>query len=130
MYASHKEIPNTYKKLIMEQTLEMRVKDVPLAVCNEIIREHKEMEDSFFEEYTKFTIEAIKDGRRIEISCNSVDEADDIMDEIIEFGDRSDVIMVLRQNDRLIRGYLKGQVIYPTTKFHYEEIPLKKVKLS
>jgi hypothetical protein len=130
MYASHKEIPNTYRKLIMEQTLEMRVKDVPLAVCNEIIREHKEMEDSFFEEYTKFTIEAIKDGRRIEISCNSVDEADDIMDEIIEFGDRSDVIMVLRQNDRLIRGYLKGQVIYPTTKFHYEEIPLKKVKLS
>ena len=130
MYASHKEIPNTYKKLIKEQTLEMRVKDVPLAVCNEIIREHKEMEDSFFEEYTKFTIEAIKDGRRIEISCNSVDEADDIMDEIIEFGDRSDVIMVLRQNDRLIRGYLKGQVIYPTTKFHYEEIPLKKVKLS
>jgi len=130
MYASHKEIPPTYKKLILNETGELRLKDVSMIVCNEIIKEHKEMEDSLFDEYTKFTIEAIKDGRRIEISCSSVEEADDIMDEIIEFGERPDVIMVLRQHDRLIRGYLKGQVIYPTTKFHYEEIPLKKVKLS
>ena len=111
MYASHKEIPPTYKKLILNETGELRLKDVSMIVCNEIIKEHKEMEDSLFDEYTKFTIEAIKDGRRIEISCSSVEEADDIMDEIIEFGERPDVIMVLRQHDRLIRGYLKGQVM-------------------
>ena len=115
MYASHKEIPNHYKKLIMDQTLEMRVKDVPLAVCNEIVREHLEHEDTLFEEFTRFTIEAIKDGERIEMTASSVDDADDLMDEIIEHGDRPDVTMVLRQNDRLIRGYINGRVIYPSS---------------
>jgi len=115
MYASHKEIPANYKKLIKEQTLEMRVKDVPLAVCNEIIREHLEFDSNLFEEFTRFTIEAIKDGERIEMTASSVDEADDLMDEIIEFGERKDVTMVLRQNDRLIRGYINGRVIYPNS---------------
>ena len=115
MYASHKEIPANYKKLIKEQTLEMRVKDVPLAVCNEIIREHLEFDSNLFEEFTRFTIEAIKDGERIEMKASSVDEADDLMDEIIEFGDRKDVTMVLRRNNRLIRGYINGRVIYPNS---------------
>jgi len=115
MYASHKEIPANYKKLIKEQTLEMRVKDVPLAVCNEIVREHLEQEENLFEEFTRFTIEAIKDGERIEMTASSVDDADDLMDEIIEHGDRPDVTMVLRQNDRLIRGYINGRVIYPSS---------------
>lgn len=115
MYASHKEIPANYKKLIKEQTLEMRVKDVPLAVCNEIVREYLEQEDTLYEEFTRFTIEAIKDGERIEMTASSVDDADDLMDEIIEHGDRPDVTMVLRQNDRLIRGYINGRVIYPTS---------------
>jgi len=115
MYASHKEIPANYKKLIKEKTLEMRVKDVPLAVCNEIVREHLEQEENLFEEFTRFTIEAIKDGERIEMTASSVDDADDLMDEIIEHGDRPDVTMVLRQNDRLIRGYINGRVIYPSS---------------
>ena len=115
MYASHKEIPANYKKLIKEQTLEFRVTDVPLAVCNEIIREHLEFDSNLFEEFTQFTIEAIKDGERIEMTASSVDDADDLMDEIIEHGDRPDVTMVLRQNDRLIRGYINGRVIYPSS---------------
>jgi len=48
------------------------------------------------------------------MSASKVDEADDLMDEIIEYGERTDVTMVLRQNDRLIRGYINGEVIYPT----------------
>lgn len=114
MYASHKEIPATYKKLIKEETSEFRIRDVPISECNEIIANHLEEENQYFEEFTQFKIEAIKDGKRIEFSASSVDDADDIMDEIIEFGARKDVTMILRQNDRLIRGYTDGQFIYPT----------------
>ena len=115
MYASYKEIPANYKKLIKEQTSEFRIKDVPLAICNEIIREHLEFDSNLFEELTLFTIEAIKDGKRIELSASSIDDADDMMDDLIEHGDRPDVTMVLRQNDRLIRGYINGRVIYPSS---------------
>lgn len=115
MYASHKEIPANYKKIILDETSELRIKDVPMSLCNEIIKEHKEFDANLFEEFTRFTIEAIKDGKRIEMKASSVDEADDLMDEIIEFGDRKDVTMVLRQNNRLIRGYINGRVIYPNS---------------
>lgn len=114
MYAKHKEIPSSYKKVILEETREMRVKDVPIEVCNEIITEYLESEVNHFEELTRFSIEAIKDGKRIEKTASSLEEADDLMDEIIEFGDNTNVVMVLRQNDRLVRGYVKGEVIYPS----------------
>lgn len=71
-------------------------------------------EDLFFPEYTKFTIEAKKDGQTLRQTASSLLEAEKIMDAIIEYGDRKDVVMVLRQNDRLIRGYIRGQVVYPT----------------
>ena len=114
MYASYKEIPSLYKKVILDETLEKKVSNVPLAVCNDIIKEYLDESNDFFVEQTRFTIEAIKDGKRIEMSASKVDEADDLMDEIIEYGERTDVTMVLRQNDRLIRGYINGEVIYPT----------------
>jgi len=114
VYASYKEIPSLYKKVILDETLEKKVSNVPLAVCNDIIKEYLDESNDFFVEQTRFTIEAIKDGKRIEMSASKVDEADDLMDEIIEYGERTDVTMVLRQNDRLIRGYINGEVIYPT----------------
>lgn len=126
MYAKHKEIPPIYKKVILDQTSEFKIKDVPLDVCNEIIREHLEFDSNLFEEFTQFTIEAIKDGNRIEMFASSVDEADDLMDEIIEHGDRPDVTMVLRQNDRLVRGYIKGRVIYPSSYKGREDVTPRK----
>lgn len=115
MYAKHSKIPPTYRRLILEETNEMRVRDVPLSECNEIIMNYIEEQNQFFEEFTRFQIEAFKDGKRVTIPASSVDEADDLMDQIIEFGERKDVTMVLKQNGRLIRGYINGEVIYPSS---------------
>ena len=115
MYLKHSKIPPAYKRVVLQTTGELRVKDVPISECNEIIQAFIEEQNLFFEEYTRFEIEAMKDGKRIQLKATSVEEADDLMDEIIEHGDRTDVTMVLKQNGRLIRGYMKGQVIYPST---------------
>ena len=85
------------------------------------------MEETIQAELLNFTIEATKDGKRITESASSLAEADRIMDEIIEFGLRQDVIMVLRQNNRLIRGYMKGEVIYPTSYVGKVDVTPRKV---
>ena len=126
MFKSHKEINNDYRKIILEETGEFKIKDVPLVICSEIIEEHREMGETIHAELLNFTIEATKDGKRITESASSLAEADDLMDEIIEHGDRPDVTMVLRQNDRLIRGYIKGRVIYPSSYKGREDVTPRK----
>ena len=126
MFKSHKEINNDYRKIILEETGEFKIKDVPLVICSEIIEEHREMKETIHAELLNFTIEAIKDGKRITESASSLAEADDLMDEIIEHGDRPDVTMVLRQNDRLVRGYIKGRVIYPSSYKGREDVTPRK----
>ena len=127
MFKSHKEINKDYCKIILEETGEFKIRDVPLVICSEIIEEHREMEETIHAELLNFTIEATKDGKRIAESASSLAEADRIMDEIIEFGRRQDVIMVLRQNNRLIRGYMKGEVIYPTSYVGKVDVASRKV---
>ena len=110
MYANYKEIPADHRRIILQETGETRVKHVPLDECNYIIEDYLR-EDA---ELKQFTIEAVKDGKRIVREANSYEEADLISDEIIEFGDRPDVVMIVKQNDRFVRGYVKGRMVYPT----------------
>jgi len=129
-YSTHKEIPSALKKVILDET-GGKLKNVPMAICNEIITEYHEAESpTFFEEFTVFTIEAqTKDGEELSFSATSVDEADQIMDTLImdHDGDLKDFVMVLRQNDRLIRGFVHGQVVYPAHQLHVESnSPFKK----
>ena len=115
MFKSHKEINNDYRKIILEETGEFKIKDVPLLICSEIIKEYLEIEETFYVELTRFTIEAIKDGERFVRSVSSLKESEHLLDEIIEFGYRKDVIAVIRQNDKVVRGYIKGEFIYPAS---------------
>lgn len=126
MYDKHSKIPVKFRKIILEETGEFRLKDVSLPVCNEIIQETIEFEKTSFEKYSKFQIEALKGGKRIIRSATSLKDAECIMDEIIEYGEQKNVIMVLRQGERLIRAYLKGEVIYPSDYETVYGIPPKK----
>ena len=110
MYANYDEIPADHRRIILQETGDTRVKHVPLDECNYIIEDYLR-EDSTLK---CFTIEAVKDGNRLFYEANSYEEADLISDSIIEFGDRPDVVMVVKQNGRFVRGYVKGRMVYPT----------------
>jgi len=128
-YETRSHIPPKFKKMILNET-GGKIKDIPLSICNEIIAEYYEQEaPTYFEEFTNFTIEVQKDGEELFFNVTSVEEADQIMDTLImdRDGDLKDFVMVLRQNDRLIRGFVHGQVVYPAHQLHVESnSPFKK----
>lgn len=112
MYKNHADIPNKFRRLILDETLQKRVSKVPLKVCNEIIQNAIE-EEQENETLKNYEVEYIKDG------IHQVEEASDrqsalvIVDRVLDYGDSDDknIMIAVRQAKRLIAGYANGEWI-------------------
>lgn len=113
-FKSHKDIPNKYRRVIIDETLTTRVSKISLAVCNEIIDKHIEEEEEN-ETLKHYEVEWLKNGKKgkkvIEGRQNALIE----VDRILEFGECKDptVVIAVSQAKRLIQGYINCKWIYP-----------------
>lgn len=117
MFRSHKEIPNKYRRIIIDETLTTRVSKIPLATCNEIINKHIEEEEEN-ETLKHYKIEWIKNGKQGSKTVEGRQPALVEVDRILEFGECKDktVVIAVSQANRLINGYVNGKWIYPDSK--------------
>lgn len=125
-YRDYKEIPTELRRVILEETNETRVKHVSIHVCNEIIEEYLELQKEN-EKLKAFTVEYVnRNGNTKMFKFKTVHDAFVKMDAIIGHGPkkRTDIMIALRQADRLIKGYVKGKYISPPPR---DAIEIKRV---
>lgn len=117
MYRDYSEIPVDLRRVILEETDEKRVTHVPLALCNEIIEGYLQHEQELA--YLRnFEVTFAKNGGKQQVMrFNSSDNALSALDELIGYDEKdTNVVAVLKQADRVIRGYYKGRWFDPAPK--------------
>ena len=117
MYRDYSEIPVDLRRVILEETDEKRVTHVPLALCNEIIEGYLQHEQELT--YLRnFEVTFAKNGGKQQVMrFNSSDDALSALDELIGYDEKdTNVVAVLKQADRVIRGYYKGRWFDPAPK--------------
>ncbi len=116
MFKSHDEIPAKYRRVILDETLLKRVAKVPLEECNEIISDYIQFEESN-ESLRNYEVIVSKNGRIAKYEFSEPDDALRKLDEIIGYftKDRK-VNAILKQADRIIRGYVNGRWVHPAPK--------------
>ena len=116
-FNDHKDIPAELRRVILEETLQTRVKNVGIALCNEILEAHFEyLEEN--EKLKDFVVEySNRNGNTSFFKFKRIHDAFVKMDTIIGHGTkkRSDITIALRQADRLIKGYINGCYVTPPT---------------
>ena len=111
MFVDHGSIPNKYRRVILDETLEKRVSHVPLAECIEIVEDYIEFEKTN-ESLRNYEIVVAKNGRSATYAFTDCDEAFRKLDEIIGYVDKDkNMLAILKQADRIIRGYVRGRWI-------------------
>ena len=126
IYKDYKDIPAELRRVILEETNETRVKNVSFPLCLEIIEDHFQFQKEN-EKLKSFTVEYVnRNGNTKMFKFKSVHDAFVKMDMIIGHGTkkRTDIMIALRQADRLIKGYVKGKYISPPPR---DAIEIKKV---
>lgn len=112
MYRSHKEIPQKYRRIILEEVFEKRVAKVPLATCNEIINNYL-AEQEEMESLKDFRVVAVKAGQKHQGQFKTLQDAEVMCDRLIEYGENlTDVQIALYQAKRLVRVFFKSEWHY------------------
>ena len=112
MYRDHKDIPKEYRARILEETLEKRVAKVPLQLCNEIIQMIIE-EEAENELLKSFEVQVLKDGKKTTVQFGECKKALAYMDQVIgPFEKDPNIVVALYQAGRILRGYVKGKMVY------------------
>lgn len=125
-FKDYKDIPAELRRVILEETNETRVKNVSFPLCLEILEEYFELQKEN-EKLKSFTVEYVnRNGNTKTFKFKTVHDAFVKMDTIIGHGTkkRVDIMIALRQADRLIKGYVKGTYIMPPAR---DAIEIKKV---
>lgn len=116
MFNSHDEIPAKYRRVILDETLLKRVSKVPLEECNEIIADFIEFEESN-KSLQKYEVIVSKDGRTAKYEFVEPDDALRKLDEVIGYFTKDRKVQaILKQADRIIRGYVNGRWVHPAPK--------------
>lgn len=111
MYRDHKDIPAKYRRVILDEVIEKRVSKVPLSLCNEIIAEYLREEEEL-ESLKNFEVIISKNGARRVQNFKDVESAFVAMDREIGYDVHDNkIIAVLKQADRIIKAYVKGQYV-------------------
>tara|TARA_B100000768_G_C11284379_1_gene381106 strand:- start:7634 stop:8014 length:381 start_codon:yes stop_codon:yes gene_type:complete len=112
-YQSHSEIPIQYRKIILSAVSEKRVNKVDIIKCNDIIEEH-DRHEAQMAPLRKFQITYQKGKTRKVYDYNNASDALTTLDQLIGFDERDpDVLAVVKQGDRIVRGYFKGEWYIP-----------------
>jgi hypothetical protein len=115
-YKSHDEIPAKYRRVILDETLLKRVSKVSLEECNEIIEDFIQFEKSC-QSLQKYEVIVSRDGRTAKYEFTEPDDALRKLDEIIGYFTKDrNVKAILKQADRIIRGYINGRWVHPAPK--------------
>lgn len=115
-YRDHKDIPAKYRRVILDETLLKRVSKVPLEECNEIIADFIQFEESN-KSLQKYEVIVSKDGRTAKYEFVEPDDALRKLDEVIGYFTKDrNVKAILKQADRIIRGYVNGRWVHPAPK--------------
>jgi len=116
MYNSHDEIPAKYRRVILDETLLKRVSKVSLEECNEIIADFIEFEESN-KSLQKYEVIVSKAGRTAKYEFVEPDDALRKLDEVIGYFTKDRKVQaILKQADRIIRGYVNGRWVHPAPK--------------
>jgi hypothetical protein len=116
LYNDYNEIPANLRRVILDETLEKRINKVPLSLCNRIIDDH-ERHEAEMETLRHFSVQYKKGSVTKTFEYTSGQEALTALDQMIGYDDRDlSVVAVLKQADRVIRGYFNGQWIVPAPK--------------
>ena len=116
MFKEYKDIPAKYRRVILDETLEKRIKNIPLAECIEIVEDYIEFEKTN-ESLRNYEVLVSKDGKKAKYVFVEPDEALRKLDEIVGYFSKDrNVTAVLKQADRIIRAYVKGIWITPAPK--------------
>ena len=116
LYNDYKEIPANYRRIVLDETLEKRINKVSLERCNQIIEDHLRHEAEM-ESLRHFSVQYKKGSVTKTFEYTSGQEALTALDQMIGYDDRDlSVVAVLKQADRVIRGYFNGQWIVPAPK--------------
>lgn len=126
IFKDYKDIPAELRRVILEETNETRVKNVSFPLCLEILEEYFEYQKEN-EKLKAYTVEFVnRNGTSKTFKFKTVHDAFVKMDMIIGHGvkKRTDIMVALRQADRLIKGYAKGLYFSPPPR---DAIEIKKV---
>jgi|TARA_B110000908_G_C9812557_1_gene253610 hypothetical protein len=116
LYNDYNEIPANLRRVILDETLEKRINKVPLSLCNRIIDDY-ERHEAEMETLRHFSVQYKKGSVTKTFEYTSGQEALTALDQMIGYDDRDlSVVAVLKQADRVIRGYFNGQWIVPAPK--------------
>ena len=116
MFKDYKDIPAKYRRVILDETLEKRIKNIPLAECIEIVEDYIEFEKTN-ESLRNYEVLVSRNGTKAMYVFTEPDEALRKLDEVIgHFTKDRGVTAVLKQADRIIRAYVKGMWITPAPK--------------
>ena len=117
MYCEYSEIPVDLRRVILEETDEKRVNNVSLALCNKIIESYlQEQEELSY--LRNFEVAFAKNGGLTKVmKFNNSRDALCALDELIGYDEKyTNVVAVLKQADRVIRGYYNGRWFEPAPK--------------
>jgi len=117
-YYEHKEIPQEFRRAILDQSGENRIHKVPIETCNQIIEdiENWEAEAQKLQEFEVRYQYAT--GPEQSIFTQGVWDANIELDRITEYGENKSVTAVLLQAGRPIRGYVKGRTIHDNSSIY------------
>jgi len=108
MYKHHCEIPRPMRTVILQETGETRVTNVPLALCNEIAEELYEYEQTMAE-LLNFKLLVEINGVSTVYNLGSAKASLAKLDEVTEYGlNTNGVCAVLFQSDKPIRAWSEG----------------------
>lgn len=114
LFKSYADIPANYRRVILDETGEKRVKRVPLEVCNEIIQEYQELETEN-ERLKEFELQVQRTNGSIRVSKYSrLSDALVALDRELDYTtNQKSITAVITQAGRPIRGFLNGQILTP-----------------
>ena len=116
LYNDYNEIPANLRRVILDETLEKRINKVPLSLCNQIIDDYTRHEAEM-ETLRHFSVQYKKGSVTKVFEYTSGEDALVALDQLIGYDEKDlSVVAVLKQADRVIRGYFNGQWILPAPK--------------
>jgi hypothetical protein len=114
MYTRHQDIPQKYRRAILDESGESRIHRVSLEECNEIIADFEALETEN-ENLKKFKLEVKRFENDIvhEYIFNNYRESLIALDRELDYSISTpkDIVAVISQNGRPVRAYVKGEII-------------------
>lgn len=118
-YYDHKEIPQEYRRAILDQSGENRIHKVTIEKCNEIICDLKNWEAEA-QKLMNYEIRyQIDNGAEQTVKVDGWQQAFVELDRVTEYGEAKNVIAVLLQNGRPMRGYQNGRYFGDETSIYH-----------